>query len=107
MTGVLDLLLRHGASPNVADYYGDTALHMAYALDHLDGVALLLGARADANVVDADGYAPEQVRAVRLPVWQASDGGRGEPPQIFISDISLRITTRNLHDIQCCTLHAS
>ena len=61
-TAVLDLLLRRGAFPNATDCYGDSALHMAYLTGHLEGVLLLLDARADPNAVDVNGATPEQVQ---------------------------------------------
>ena len=61
-TAVLDFLLRCGASPNFADFYRDTPLHMAYLTGHLEGVLLLLDARADPNALDVDGFTPERVQ---------------------------------------------
>jgi hypothetical protein len=61
----IELLLRRGAGPNVADAAGDTPLVTAIEADYPEAVALLLAQGADPALPDARGETP-LARAVRL-----------------------------------------
>jgi len=51
-------LLQHGASPNVLDGGGSTALHQATFTDNSEMIKYLLAYKADPNVQDNDGQTP-------------------------------------------------
>ena len=57
-TGIVKLLLAHGARPNVADEEGNTPLHAAVQADHEDIVPLLLAHGANTNVREKYGETP-------------------------------------------------
>ncbi len=57
--GAVEVLLKHGANPNLADARGDTALHWAaFALADEKVFALLLDRNANPNVLDSKGKTP-------------------------------------------------
>ncbi|MFP3168833.1 MAG: ankyrin repeat domain-containing protein, partial [Thermoproteus sp.] len=67
--GKVELLLQHGASPNVRTRHGDTPLHYAVcnskANNVFDVVKVLLAGGADVNVRNIDGRTPLHCAAER------------------------------------------
>lgn len=62
---MMDLLLKHGANPNVSDSYSKTPLHFAASQGNLPAVQALLSHGADANVKDYTGDTPLTEAAYR------------------------------------------
>ena len=54
----MDILIRHGADPNISNKYGDTSLHWAAEKGNLEAMKLLLGAGADLNIANNNGDTP-------------------------------------------------
>ena len=57
-TAMMDLLLKHGANPNVGDTESKTPLHFASSQGNMPAVKALLSHGADANVKDSTGDTP-------------------------------------------------
>jgi ankyrin repeat protein len=57
-TAMMDLLLKHGANPNVGDAEGKTPLYFASSQGNIPAVKALLSNGADANVKDSTGDTP-------------------------------------------------
>jgi ankyrin repeat protein len=55
---VISFLLQRGASPAIADSFGDSALHYACFCGHLEAVRLLLASGADVHMPSKDGKTP-------------------------------------------------
>ena len=51
----MDILIGHGANPNIADNDGDTPLHVAAIYGRPEAIKLLLGAGADINITNNNG----------------------------------------------------
>ncbi len=54
----VELLLELGAAPDQADQYAFTALHEAASVGYRDIVDILIGAKADMNARDVNGFTP-------------------------------------------------
>jgi ankyrin repeat protein len=52
---LVELLLQHGANPNLNDYYGDTPLKKAFRAGRMDNASLLLDHRANPDERDTWG----------------------------------------------------
>lgn len=65
-TGILELLLSHGADPNIHDNRGQTPLHVAVAGGKAANVAMLISHGADPDAVEEKGWTPLHL-AVREP----------------------------------------
>ncbi|KAH7144601.1 ankyrin repeat-containing domain protein, partial [Dactylonectria estremocensis] len=61
LESIVQLLLKEGASPNIADFDGDTALLLASGRGHHKIVELLLQKGADPNIANTDGDTPLQL----------------------------------------------
>ena len=57
-TGIVELLLAHGADPNARDKSQNTPLHSAVATSQIDAAAVLLQRGADPNAQDNYGNSP-------------------------------------------------
>ncbi|KAI0989013.1 hypothetical protein GJ496_008592 [Pomphorhynchus laevis] len=84
-SGILSILLEHGAKANVSDVDGVTPLHLAVDLCDFETVKLLVGRKCNPNAKDKWGWTPMHIAAAHntLDILQflISKGG-----QINISD---------------------
>ncbi len=70
---VSDLLLNHGADPDLADLFGETPLHVAARKNNAAAVRALLRAGADKAVLSRQGWAPLHVAAMHGSVAVAAE----------------------------------
>ncbi len=54
----LEILIRHGADPNLPGEHDFTALHLAILMGRLEAVRFLIGAGADLTLCNDDGFTP-------------------------------------------------
>ena len=54
------LLIEHGADPNVVNNYGSTPLHLAARNGHKEVTKLLIERGTDMDKADNDGYTPRK-----------------------------------------------
>ena len=66
----MEVLLRHGADPNLSDRLGNTALHLAACTNHIGVVTLLLRAGTDVSQIDNNGRTPMQLAQSKLKMLQ-------------------------------------
>ena len=69
-SSVVEVLLRHGADPNLSDRLGNTALHLAACTNHIGVVTLLLRAGTDVSQIDNNGRTPMQLAQSKLKMLQ-------------------------------------
>ena len=66
----MEVLLRHGADPNLTDRLGNTALHLAACTSHVPVVTLLLRAGTALTTTDNNGRTPLQLAQSKLKILQ-------------------------------------
>ena len=69
-SSVVEVLLRHGADPNLTDRLGNTALHLAACTSHVPVVTLLLRAGTPLTTTDNNGRTPLQLAQSKLKILQ-------------------------------------
>ena len=69
-SSVVEVLLRHGADPNLSDRLGNTALHLAACTSHVPVVTLLLRAGTGLTTPDNNGRTPLQLAQSKLKILQ-------------------------------------
>ena len=69
-SSVVEVLLRHGADPNLTDRLGNTALHLAACTSHVPVVTLLLRAGTALTTTDNNGRTPLQLAQSKLKILQ-------------------------------------
>ena len=67
---MVEVLLRHGADPNLSDRLGNTALHLAACTSHVPVVTLLLRAGTGLTTPDNNGRTPLQLAQSKLKILQ-------------------------------------
>ena len=67
---MVEVLLRHGADPNLTDRLGNTALHLAACTSHVPVVTLLLRTGTTLTTTDNNGRTPLQLAQSKLKILQ-------------------------------------
>ncbi|KAH1002390.1 hypothetical protein HUJ04_008478 [Dendroctonus ponderosae] len=94
----VDLLLQHGADPNITNNFGRTPLHEAVTKQNIEMVGQLLFAKANPNVEDVFGNTPLSWSLIEYPCrematlllkWGANPNQHVVRPQPLLTELTL------------------